>query len=113
MGVTIAAAATVAALLVWHLRVRRHPSWPVSSDGRFYILCGYPMVALAVYWLMGSPTSTGWEWALGNAWALVAMVSFVYGCNALNAASRQQQATAQTIESLPRGAGQLAPHTQN
>ncbi|MET0701839.1 MAG: hypothetical protein ABWY93_19475 [Mycobacterium sp.] len=113
MGVTIAAIATVAALLVCHLRIRRHPSWPVSSDGRFYIYCGYPMVALAVYWLTGSPTSTGWEWALGNAWALVAMVSFVYGGNALNAASLQQQAAAQAIESLPRSSGHLAPNTQS
>jgi hypothetical protein len=40
-------------------------------------------------------------------------VSFVYGCNALNQASRQQQATAQAIESLPRGTGHLAPNNQH
>jgi hypothetical protein len=115
MGTTVAAIVTVIVLLIWHLRTRRHPSWQVSGDGRFYIGCGYAMVALAVYWLAGSPTSTGWEWALGNGWALAAMVSFVYGFNALDGASRQRQSAAEAIELIPGGTEDWAraPKTQH
>lgn len=100
MGTTLAAIVTVVALLGWHLRTRRHPSWQVSSNGRFFIMSGYPMVAVAVYWLATSPTSTGLEWALGNGWALLAMVSFVFGFNALNDASKQRQVAARSIEAI-------------
>ncbi|MCV7227159.1 hypothetical protein [Mycolicibacterium komossense] len=102
MGVTFAAITTVIVLSAWHLRIRRHPSWSVSGDGRFYIMSGYPMMALAVYWLTASPTSTEWEWALGNMWALAAMISFVYGVNALDSASHRRRAAAHTIESIPQ-----------
>ena len=87
MSSTVAAILTVVALTGWHLRTRRHPCWSASADGRFYIVAGYPAVALAVFWLVGAATTTGWEWAIGNAWALAAMVSFVYGFNALRRAA--------------------------
>ncbi len=102
MDVTFAAIITVTVLSVWHFRTRRHPSWSVCGDGRFYIVSGYPMVALAVYWLTASPTSTGWEWALGNAWALAAMVSFVFGFNCLNGAAVRRRAVAREMESIPQ-----------
>ncbi len=60
------------------------------------------MVALAVYWLTASPTSTAWEWALGNLWACTAMISFVDGFNALDGASRKRRAAARAIESIPQ-----------
>ena len=100
MSSTIAAILTVAVLAVWHLRTRRHPCWSATADARFYIVAGYPAVAIAVFWLVDATTATGWDWALGNLWALVAMVSFVYGFNALHRACEQQQQVSQTIESI-------------
>ena len=76
MSPAIAAILTVATLVVWHLRTRRHPNWSVCPDGRFYITIGYPAVVIAAYWLLNSSTATGLEWAIGNLWALGAMVSF-------------------------------------
>ena len=102
MSVTFAAIATIVALSAWHLRTRSHPSWTVSSDGRFYIMCGYPMMAMAVYWLTASPAPTDWEWAVGNLWGLAAMISFVYGFNTLNGASRRRRAAARALESIPQ-----------
>jgi uncharacterized membrane protein len=106
MGSTIAVIITVVALCGWHPRTRRHPAWRVSADARFYITAGYPLVMIAVYWLMQSTSATamGWEWALGNLWALVAVISFVYGFNSLHIASEQQQSTSRAIESIRRGA---------
>lgn len=106
MGSTVAAILTVATLTVWHLRTRRHPCWSTSPSGRFYITAGYPAVAIAVFWLVDASiratttTTVGWEWAIGNLWALVAMVSFVYGFNALHCACEKQRQAAQAIESI-------------
>jgi hypothetical protein len=100
MSSTIAAILTVAVLAVWHLHTRRHPCWSATADARFYIVAGYPAVAIAVFWLVDATTATGWDWALGNLWALVAMVSFVYGFNALHRAHEQQQQASQAIESI-------------
>jgi len=106
MGSTIAVIITVAVLGGWYLRTRRHSAWTVSADGRFYITAGYPLVTIAMYWLVQSMSRTaiGWEWALGNLWALVAVTSFVYGFNALHTASEQLQSASRTIESIGRGA---------
>ncbi|WP_197374167.1 hypothetical protein [Mycolicibacterium baixiangningiae] len=93
---------TMVALGLWHLHNRRHPGWQVSSDGRFFVLSGYPTLVIAMYWLTGAPSNTAWEWALGNAWTVVSMVSFVYGFNALNAVPRHQQSVSRAIESIPR-----------
>ncbi|WP_206428513.1 hypothetical protein [Mycolicibacterium stellerae] len=100
MSSTVAAILTMVGLTVWHLRTRRHPCWSASADARFYIVAGYPAVAIAVFWLVGAATRTGWEWAIGNAWALAAMVSFVCGFNALHRACEQQQEASMTIESI-------------
>src|SRR3954447_24980887 len=100
MSSTITAILTVALLTGWHLRTRRHPSWLASSDARFYIIIGYPAVAIAVFWLVQATTTSSWDWAFGNLWALGAMVSFVYGFNALHCASEQQQQTSNAIESI-------------
>jgi hypothetical protein len=105
MGGSIVAVVAVVVLTAWHLRTRRHPSWSVSADGRFFIYMGYPMVAIAAYWLTASPTATAWEWALGNLWALAAMISFVYGFNALNRATVHRRAGSRAIETIPHGAG--------
>ncbi len=77
MESTISALAVLVALSAWHLRNRRHPGWLASSDGRFFVFCGYALVAIAAYWLQTAPTATTWEWAFGNLWALAAMVAFV------------------------------------
>lgn len=100
MSSTVAAILTVVVLTAWHLRTRRHPCWSANANARFYIFMGYPAVAIAAFWLVGAATATGWEWAIGNAWALAAMVSFVYGFNALNRTSEQHQHTSMTIESI-------------
>jgi len=85
MDSTIAALITVAVLAGWHVRTRRQASWAVSSKGRTFVLTGYFAVAIGVYWLVGAPTATGWEWLVGNLWTLGAMTSFVYGFEALQA----------------------------
>jgi hypothetical protein len=104
MGGSIVAVVAVVVLTAWHLRTRTHSSWSVSADGRFFIHMGYPMVAIAVYWLTDSPTATGWEWAVGNLWALAAMIFFVYGFNALNRATMYRRAGSRAIETIPHGA---------
>ena len=58
-------------------------------------------VVIAVYWLTNSPKIGGFEWALGNLWALGAMIALVYGFNALNAESQRQTASELDIESVP------------
>lgn len=112
MDSAIAAILTVAVLAGWHLRTRRHPCWSASADARFYIVAGYPTVAIAVFWLVEATTTTGWEWAIGNLWALAAMVSFVYGFNALHRAREQQHQTSQAIESIEHTADEARPAQQ-
>jgi hypothetical protein len=86
MSSTLVGIVMVAALVGWHLHTRRHSNWSVCPDGRFFISLGYPAVAIAMYWMLDAPTHTGLEWLLGNLWALAAMICFVHGFNALNAA---------------------------
>jgi ABC-type Fe3+ transport system permease subunit len=84
MGPTIAAATMIALLSAWHLRTRRHPNWRRSRDARFYIGLGYPSVAIAVCFLADPSGAAGWNWVLGNVWALVASTVFVCGFQALD-----------------------------
>ena len=107
MGSTVTAVVIVVALSAWHLRNRRHPGWRASSDGRFSILCGYALVAIAAYWLESAPTATAWEWALGNAWALAAMIAFVSGFDALNRVTAQHAEHAQILESVEPSTGAI------
>lgn len=100
MESTITAALLIVLLTGWHLHNRRHPGWLASNDGRFYVLCGYPLVTVAAYWLVTAPAATTWEWAFGNAWALVAMVAFVLGFDALNRATVQHGERAQDFETV-------------
>lgn len=100
MESTIAAIALVVALSAWHVHNRRHPGWRASADGRFNILCGYALVVFAVYWLVSAPTATDWEWALGNLWALGAMLAFVTGFGSLNRVTAEHAEAAQVFESL-------------
>jgi hypothetical protein len=79
MGSTIAAIATIAGLALCHLRIRQHPGWRSSSDARSSITLGYPLVAIAVYWLAQSWHGADWAWMMGSGWAIVAMVAFVHG----------------------------------
>jgi hypothetical protein len=97
----VTAVAIVVALGLWHLHNRRHPGWPLSADGRFFIVTGYPALMIAVCWLTTAPSGTAWEWALGNLWTIVSMASFVYGFNALNAVPRRQQSVSRVIETIP------------
>lgn len=100
MESTFVAAAIVAALLLWHRHNRRHPGWQASDAGRFYVFCGYSLVAVAAYWLYTAPQATTWEWAFGNMWALLAMVSLVWGYESLNRATARHAEWAQEIESI-------------
>jgi len=77
MGSTIAAVVMVVVLAARHLKTRRHASWKVSADARFYITSGYPLVAIAVYFLTSATSNTDWAWVVGNLWALVAMTGAV------------------------------------
>jgi hypothetical protein len=87
MSSTIAGIVVILVVSTWHLRTRRHPNWQANGDARFYISLGYPFLAVAVYFLAGSTRGTDLNWALGNAWALVATVLFVYGFQALGTSS--------------------------
>ncbi|UXA19308.1 hypothetical protein [Mycobacterium sp. SMC-4] len=100
MESTFTAIAVVAVLGVWHWRNRRHAGWRASSAGRFNIYCGYALVAIAVYWLQVAPTTTTWEWAVGNLWAFGAMLAFVAGFGALNRVTAEHALPAQVLESL-------------
>ena len=100
MESTITAIAVIVGLSVWHIRNRRRPGWPASYDGRFFICCGYMLVAIATYWLASAPTATAWEWALGNAWALAAMMCFVRGFEALRRATVRHAELAQRLETF-------------
>ena len=107
MESTFTAVAVVVALAVWHLFNRRHASWRASSDGRVNIYCGYALVAIAAFWLQVAPTTTTWEWAVGNFWALGAMVAFVTGFGALNQVTAEHALASQVIECLDGSATNL------
>jgi hypothetical protein len=81
--------------------MRRHPAWDFSPRGRFYVSIGYPMVAIAAYFLMESTTGATWAlaWCLG--WALAAGIVFVLGINALRDVVRHHHTVSQSIETLP------------
>lgn len=97
---SVVAVVIVISLGLWHVHNRRHPGWLASPDGRFHVLSGYALAAVAAYWLAAAPTATTWEWALGNAWALVAMVSFVHGFALLRQVTVAHAQSAQAIESI-------------
>ena len=101
MAPSLAALITLVALGVWHLRIRRHPSWRTCPNGRFYITAGYPAVVIAVYWLINASTIGGIEWALGHLWALASMFAFVYGFKALNAETESTNLSDLDVESIP------------
>ena len=107
MSSTIAAVAVVVLLSAWHLRNRRHAGWRASADGRFYVMLGYPLVALAVYWLAASPAATTWEWAVGNAWAFAAVMSFVAGFGALNRVTSDHAVRAIELETIEPATGAI------
>lgn len=108
MSSTLTAIAVLVVLAVWHGHNRRHPGWRASSDGRFNIFCGYFLVVIAAYWMTSAPTATAWEWALGNAWALAAMVAFVSGFSALNRVVARHAEVARHYEALElSGAAEL------
>lgn len=100
MNSTVTALAIIVGLSAWHVRNRRHPGWLASDDGRFFIYCGYLLVSIAAYWLVSAPTATTWEWALGNAWALAAMVSFVKGFDALHRVTARHAELSQRLETV-------------
>ncbi|MGE0220261.1 hypothetical protein [Mycolicibacterium sp.] len=105
MESTIIAIVAVLVLSVWHLHNRRHASWRVSADGRFSIYCGYALVIFAVYWMVSAPTLVAWEWALGNVWALAAMLAFVNGFGTLNRVTAEHAWMAQFMESIEPSTG--------
>ena len=68
MESTVTAIAIIVGLSACHVRNRRRPGWPASDDGRFFIYCGYTLVAIAAYWLVrdrprtvGLPTVADWK----------------------------------------------------
>lgn len=109
MESTITAAVIVLALSAWHLHNRRHPGWRASDQGRFLVLSGYSLVAIAAYWLGTAPTATTWEWALGNLWALAAMLAFVSGFEMLNRTTSEHAERAQVFERVDASTGAVPP----
>lgn len=107
MSSTITAIAVVVGLTGWHVHNRRLPGWQASPEGRLNIYCGYFLVVIAVYWMVSAPTATAWEWMLGNAWALAAMVAFVSGFAMLKRATARDEALAQLMESTHEAVGSL------
>ncbi|KWX60312.1 hypothetical protein [Mycobacterium sp. NAZ190054] len=97
---TITAVAIVVALSAWHLHNRRHPGWLASSAGRCGVFSGYLLITIAAFWLVTAPTTTTWEWAFGNLWALAAMVAFVSGFDALNRATAEHAVRSQSFEAV-------------
>ncbi|BBZ34894.1 hypothetical protein [Mycolicibacterium confluentis] len=106
---TVVCALAVAVLAGWHLRTRRHPGWRLSRDGRFYIVLGYPMLMIGLYWLIMAPTMTGWQSVLGDAWAFAAMVTFVYGFAHLQTTVERRNAAGQSLESIATEPQHAAP----
>ncbi len=104
---TITGVALVALSGAWHLHNRRHAGWRASPEGRFYIFLGYPLVAVAVYWMTAAPATTTWEWALGNAWALAAASSFVAGFGALNRVTAAHAEAAVEMETIEPATGAI------
>jgi peptidoglycan/LPS O-acetylase OafA/YrhL len=100
--------ALVLVLGAWHLRIRRHPNWRSNSLARFYITLGYPFVAVAVYLLTGASRLDGWDWALGNVWALVAAVCFVKGFQHLDSPQESQPSPMRFVP-VTRDAGASRP----
>ncbi|AFM16133.1 hypothetical protein Mycch_1331 [Mycolicibacterium chubuense NBB4] len=111
MESTISALAVIGVLSAWHLLNRRHPGWRASPEGRFFVLAGYPLVVIAVYWMASARTGTAWEWALGNAWALAAMLSFVYGFEALNRVTAEHAWRSQIAETIEPSTGSIPRQT--
>lgn len=113
MESTVTAIAIIVGLSACHVRNRRRPGWPASDDGRFFIYCGYTLVAIAAYWLVSAPTATAWEWALGNAWALAAMICFVKGFDALHRVTARHAELAQRLETVVPSASAVSTHSGN
>lgn len=107
MTSTVSAIVVLSILLVWHMHNRRHPGWRASSDARSTIFCGYALVIFAVYWLVEAPTATGWAWAVGNFWALAAMMAFVNGFRTLNRITAEHAWVAQAMESIEPSTGSI------
>lgn len=107
MSTTITAIAIVLLSGAWHLHNRRHAGWRASPEGRFYICLGYPLAAIAVYFMTAAPTASHWEWALGNAWALAAASSFVAGFGALNRVTAAHAEAAVEMETIESATGAI------
>ncbi len=91
----------VLVLGAWHFHTRRHPNWRTSPDARFYITLGYPLVAVAVFFLANAIDNTDVGWAIGMAWALVSTSLFVYGFQALNGPAAQGPTTTTDRSPIP------------
>ncbi|WP_102146068.1 hypothetical protein [Mycobacterium hubeiense] len=87
MGSIIAVVATVAALAIWRLRLRRHPGWASSEDARFHISAGTWTVLIALYWYLQSQDDPHWVWAIWPVLAFIAVLLLVRGIDELDAMS--------------------------
>ena len=106
MESTIALAVGIA-LVLWHLRNRRHPGWSASADGRSYILGGYSSFATSTYWLWHPPVDA-WEWAFAGAWSSCGVVACALGFDALDAAAERRRAPSPAGQAI--GAADPAPN---
>jgi hypothetical protein len=111
MVTSVTAIVVALALAACDRYTRRHPAWTLSARGRFCISSGYPMVAIAAYFLIGFSPATSWGWAIGLAWALAAAAMFLLGFTALREVLRGHHAVSHSIETIPDPSGIHAqPH---
>ncbi|MET0897805.1 MAG: hypothetical protein ABWY45_07840 [Mycobacterium sp.] len=100
MVTAVTAIVVAVALGLCDRRARRHPAWDFSPRGRFYVSIGYPMVAIAAYFLMESSSGAPWALALCLGWALAASTVFVLGFTALRDVVRRHHTVSQSIETI-------------
>lgn len=104
MVTSVTAIVVAVALALCDRYTRRHPAWELSARGRFCVSSGYPMVAIAAYFLLGFSNDTIWAWALGLGWAVAAATMFALGFTELNDVLRRHHAVSQSIEMIPHPA---------
>jgi hypothetical protein len=100
MVTSVTAIALASVLGAWHLHTRRHPAWDVSPYARFFIGVSYPMLAIAAFFLVGSPSQSGWSWVVGIAWAVAATAMMATGFGELRRVLRKQRNTALLLETI-------------
>lgn len=84
MGSQITVIAVVVALALWHMRLRRHPNWAISEDGRFYLSTGTWTLLITLYWYLQAQLEPNWVWQIWPILAVASGLLLLHGLNALD-----------------------------